>query len=52
MHIGIIPEPGKPASHGCIRMPKDFTPRLYEVTKVGTPVKIVYGAQDEVIAWQ
>lgn len=52
MHIGIIPEPGKPASHGCIRMPAEFAPRLYEVTKVGTPVKIVYGRHDEVVAWQ
>jgi L,D-transpeptidase catalytic domain len=52
MHIGIIPEPGKPASHGCIRMPKDFAPLLYEVTKVGTPVKIIYGSSDEFIAWQ
>jgi lipoprotein-anchoring transpeptidase ErfK/SrfK len=52
MHIGTIPEPGKPASHGCIRMPKEFAPRLYEVTKVGTPVRIVYGPNQEVIAWQ
>lgn len=40
MHGGLIPEPGKPASHGCIRMPKDFVPRLFEVVKVGTPVTI------------
>ena len=40
MHGGLIPEPGKPASHGCIRMPKEFVPRLFEVTSVGTPVTI------------
>lgn len=44
MHIGKIPQPGQPASHGCIRMPEDFKPLLFEVTKVGTPVEIVYGA--------
>jgi lipoprotein-anchoring transpeptidase ErfK/SrfK len=42
MHAGNIPSPGEPASHGCIRMPKDFVPLLYGVVKLGTPVKIVY----------
>jgi L,D-transpeptidase catalytic domain len=42
MHIGSIPKPGEPASHGCIRMPKEFAPILYSVTKVGTPVTIAY----------
>jgi hypothetical protein len=40
MHGGLIPEPGKPASHGCIRMPKDFVPLLFNVVEVGTPVTI------------
>lgn len=40
MHGGVIPEPGKPASHGCIRLPKDFAPILYESVSVGTPVTI------------
>lgn len=40
MHGGLIPEPGKPASHGCIRMPKDFAPVLFDVVVVGTPVTI------------
>jgi lipoprotein-anchoring transpeptidase ErfK/SrfK len=42
MHVGNIPRPGEPASHGCIRMPKDFVPTLFDMVKVGTPVKIVY----------
>ncbi len=42
MHGGLIPEPGKPASHGCIRMPKEFVPRLYDTVNVGTPVTITY----------
>lgn len=40
MHGGLIPEPGKPASHGCIRMPKDFVPTLFQAVAVGTPVTI------------
>ncbi len=30
--------PGHPASHGCIRMPKVFAEKLYGITKVGTRV--------------
>lgn len=40
MHGGLIPEPGKPASHGCIRMPKEFAPILYDAVDIGTPVII------------
>lgn len=40
MHGGPIPNPGKPASHGCIRMPHKFVPTLFEAVKVGTPVTI------------
>lgn len=42
MHIGKIPRPGDPASHGCIRMPEEFVPKLFEQVKIGTPVKITY----------
>jgi len=42
MHGGLIPEPGKPASHGCIRMPKDFVPILFDAVEVGTPVAITH----------
>jgi lipoprotein-anchoring transpeptidase ErfK/SrfK len=40
MHAGPIPQPGLPASHGCIRMPEQFAPLLFDVTVLGTPVKI------------
>lgn len=40
MHGGLIPEPGKPASHGCIRLPKEFVPLLFDTVVVGTPVTI------------
>jgi lipoprotein-anchoring transpeptidase ErfK/SrfK len=43
LHAGEIPLPGEAASHGCIRLPKDFVPKLFAVTKVGTPVKVVRG---------
>lgn len=42
MHGGPIPQPGEPASHGCIRMPFDFAPLLFEATELGTPVKVVH----------
>ena len=32
--------PGRPASHGCIRLPKQFAEKLFKVTSVGTPVMI------------
>jgi len=41
LHAGIIPQPGEPASHGCIRMPVDFAPQLFEFVKIGTPVTVL-----------
>jgi len=38
MHIGILP--GYPASHGCIRLPAEIAPLIYEKVKVGTPVTV------------
>jgi len=40
MHGGIIPQPGEPASHGCIRLPHDIVPVVYDAVEVGTPVTI------------
>lgn len=40
LHAGEIPKPGEAASHGCIRLPRDFVPTLYAAVKPGTPVKI------------
>ena len=39
MHVGYLP--GYPASHGCIRMPAEIGPLIYERTRSGTPVRIV-----------
>lgn len=40
LHAGDIPNPGEPASHGCIRLPRDFVEKLYHVTEIGTPVRV------------
>ena len=37
-HAG--PNPGYPASHGCVRLPLKFAERLYGLTKLGTKVTI------------
>lgn len=39
MHVGILP--GYPASHGCVRLPREIAPRIYEKVKIGTPVEVV-----------
>jgi len=41
MHAGPIPRPGRPASHGCIRMPKAFAPIAFRHVGIGTQVSIV-----------
>ena len=38
------PLPGYPASHGCVRLPKAFAEKLYDVTQSGTPVIIADAA--------
>jgi hypothetical protein len=38
LHGGHLP--GYPASHGCIRLPREFAAKLFSVTEVGTPVLI------------
>jgi hypothetical protein len=45
MHAGNLP--GYPASHGCIRLPKEFAKLLYGVTELGTPVKITDAEQEQ-----
>jgi lipoprotein-anchoring transpeptidase ErfK/SrfK len=39
MHVGILP--GYPASHGCVRLPANIAPLIYEKVKIGTPVDVV-----------
>ena len=39
LHAGQLP--GYPASHGCIRLPKEFARELYEITQMGASVSVV-----------
>jgi peptidoglycan hydrolase-like protein with peptidoglycan-binding domain len=36
LHAGVVP--GYPASHGCIRLPFSFAPKLFDITTVGDNV--------------
>ena len=38
LHAGAIP--GYPASHGCVRLPYSFAPKLFEMTSVGQNVVV------------
>lgn len=44
LHAGNLP--GYPASHGCVRLPLDFSEKLFGVTHVGTPV-IIAGSHSD-----
>jgi lipoprotein-anchoring transpeptidase ErfK/SrfK len=39
MHAGYLP--GYPASHGCVRMPKDLAAAFFARVQVGTPVRVI-----------
>jgi hypothetical protein len=38
MHAGFLP--GYPASHGCIRLPREVAARLFKIVPTGTPVLV------------
>ena len=44
MHAGYLP--GYPASHGCIRMPKDLAAEFFARVQIGTPVKVIGSARN------
>ncbi len=44
LHAGKLP--GYPASHGCIRLPLEFSERLFGITHMGTPVILAGGHSD------
>jgi len=39
MHAGYLP--GYPASHGCVRMPRDLAAEFFARVRIGTPVKVI-----------
>ena len=43
MHAGYLP--GYPASHGCVRMPRDLAAEFFARVQIGTPVKVIGSAQ-------
>lgn len=47
LHAGDLP--GYPASHGCVRLPLEFSELLFEITHLGTPVII---ADDHGDPWE
>ncbi len=38
MHVGKLP--GYPASHGCVRLPEEIAPLIYQKVKIGTVVEV------------
>jgi peptidoglycan hydrolase-like protein with peptidoglycan-binding domain len=42
LHAGVVP--GYPASHGCIRLPFSFAPKLFGITEVGEHVVVARDA--------
>ena len=44
MHAGYLP--GYPASHGCVRMPRDLAAEFFARVTVGTPVKVIGSARN------
>jgi len=40
LHAGPIPNPGHPASHGCVRLPAPMASKLFTLVPVGTAVRI------------
>lgn len=47
LHGGHVP--GRPASHGCVRLPPEFAKLLFQVTALGTTVVILDGIADGAI---
>ncbi len=50
MHAGPIPQPGMPASHGCIRLPAEMAAKIFQVAEVGTQVTITGEAPTRLVA--
>jgi lipoprotein-anchoring transpeptidase ErfK/SrfK len=42
LHVGYVP--GRPASHGCIRIKRDAATEIFDLVKVGTPVVVAQSA--------
>ena len=49
MHGGYLP--GYPASHGCVRMPRELAAKFFTQVQIGTPVLVV-GSTDNIVGLQ
>jgi hypothetical protein len=44
IHAGYLP--GYPASHGCVRMPRDLAAEFFAGVQIGTPVRVIGSARN------
>jgi lipoprotein-anchoring transpeptidase ErfK/SrfK len=44
MHAGYLP--GYPASHGCVRMPREIAAEFFARVQIGTPVEVIGNARN------
>ena len=51
LHVGPIPHPGRRASHGCMRLPRDAAMKIYNTVRKGTPVYIVQNEGDRPVRY-
>ena len=51
LHVGPIPHPGRRASHGCMRLPRDAAKKIFNTVQKGTPVYIVQNEGDAHVAY-
>ena len=45
LHAGAVPN--RPASHGCVRLPQSFAPKIYGMTEIGGKVAMLTGSMVE-----
>ena len=45
IHAGVVPN--RPASHGCVRLPHSFAPKIYGMTEIGGKVAMLTGSMVE-----
>ena len=49
LHAGFLP--GRPDSHGCVRMPQEYAVAFFQAATVGTPVKVHGSPQQGRLYW-
>ena len=49
LHAGFLP--GRPDSHGCVRMPQEYAVAFFQAATLGTPVKVYGSPQPRRLYW-